>query len=320
MINVLITSAGRRVSLVKIFKSELKKRNLKGNIHALDLAPELSPACQISDECHKAPPVNDQNYIKFLFNYCIDKKINIIIPTIDTELVVLSKNKKLFSNENIFVIISDINFIEKCRNKSKIHNFFNHRGINTAKEFKKEDYKLPLFIKPIDGSNSVDNYIIKNESDFMDYHFKNQNLMFLEYLDKKEFSEYTCDLYYGKDNKIKCIVPRKRLEVRGGEVSKAQTEKNILTEIIFEKLNKINGARGCITAQFFKNNITDKIYGIEINARFGGGYPLSYHANANYIRWIIDEYYFNKTIKFFNNWTENLLMLRYDQEIITKHE
>ena len=60
-----------------------------------------------------------------------------------------------------------------------------------------------------------------------------------------------------------------------------------------------------------------KIYGIEINPRFGGGYPLSYLAGANFPKWIIEEYLLDKTIDDkFNSWENDLLMIRYDDEVL----
>ena len=111
-------------------------------------------------------------------------------------------------------------------------------------------------------------------------------------------------------------MPRKRIEVRDGEVEKGKTEKNILVDFIKKKLPHIKGAQGCLTAQFFKHMTTDRILGIEINPRFGGGYPLSYYAGANFPKWIIQEYLLNQSITPNDDWEDNLLMLRYSKEIL----
>ena len=316
--NILITSAGRRVSLVRSFQKELKNIDPEGKVYATDSNPILSAACQIADDFFKLPMLDAPNYVQNLLELCEAHAIILIIPTIDTELLALAKHKERFKEFGISILISSIDFVAQCRDKRNIHRFFEERNVNVAKEFTKDNYNLPLFIKPIDGSRSVDTFIIRSKEDFKDYHFENDKLMFLEYLDHDDYDEFTCDLYYSKDHKLKCVVPRKRLEVRDGEVYKALTSNNVLVPYVREKLAYINGAVGCLTVQFFLHNAdNEKIYAIEINPRFGGGYPLTYLSGANFSRWIIEEYLLNKMIDDkFDDWESDLLMIRYDDEIL----
>jgi carbamoyl-phosphate synthase large subunit len=315
--NILITSAGRRVSLVRAFQKELKAIFPEGKVMTTDNNTKLSAACHESDLAFDIPLVCDKNYIDCLIDICKANGIKLIIPTIDTELKVLASKKEQLLKHGITPIVASEAFVKLCRNKRDIHTFFTDNGIKIAKEYSKYDYKLPLFIKPINGSRSVDTYLINTHEDLTEYHFKNDDLMFLEYLDHNEYQEYTCDLYYDQSHYLKCAVPRERIEVRDGEVNKCATEKGALLAYIKEKLNYIDGAIGCLTAQFFKHKTTGEIYGIEVNARFGGGYPLSYFAGANYPKWIINEYLAEQSApEFFDDWKENLLMLRYDHEVL----
>ncbi len=315
--NILISSAGRRVSLVRAFQKELKKIYPKAKVIAADANPALSAACHAADGYFKVPRLDSPDYISSLIALCKDHQVKIVVPTIDTELLLLSKNKELLEQNNIAPIVASVDFIEKCRDKRVIHDFFESHDIAIAKEYSKKDYTLPMFIKPIDGSRSVDTYLIRTKEDLTDYHFANEKLMFLQYLDHDEYDEFTCDLYYGKDHKLKCAVPRKRIEVRDGEVYKALTMNNALVAYIRKNLYFVEGAVGCLTAQFFKQRSGSDIYGIEINPRFGGGYPLSYLAGANFPKWIIEEYMLDKEIDDkFDCWEDNLLMIRYDDEIL----
>tara|TARA_R110001583_G_scaffold153523_1_gene305250 strand:+ start:108 stop:1073 length:966 start_codon:yes stop_codon:yes gene_type:complete len=314
--NVLITSAGRRVSLVKAFQNELKALVPDGLVMTTDYNIQLSAACHVSDKAFELPLVDDTNYLDKLINVCLNNNIKLIVPTIDTELLLLAKNFKLLSKKGITPIISSMEFINICRDKRAMNSFFVNHNIHVAKEYSKYDYTLPLFIKPLNGSRSVDTFIINKHEDLTEYHFKNKNLMFLEYLNHNDFEEFTCDLYYDRNNNLKCVVPRKRIEVRDGEVNKGLTEKNALIEYIKARLNHIDGAVGCLTSQFFKHKSNGEIYGIEINARFGGGFPLSYFSGANFVKWILEEYLFNKEVHFYNDWEDTLLMLRYDDEIL----
>ncbi|MDN3667137.1 ATP-grasp domain-containing protein [Algibacter miyuki] len=316
--NILITSAGRRVSLVEAFQKELKTFFPQGKVMTTDFNIELSAACHVSDKSFQLPLVCKDEYFSSLLKVCLENDIKMIVPTIDTELALLARKKEAFLSHGITPIISSENFVNMCRNKREIHTFFEDHNVQIAKEYSKLDYKLPMFIKPMNGSRSIDTYKITKHKQLTEYHFNNDDLMFLKYIDHDEFEEYTCDLYYDKKHTLKCIVPRKRIEVRDGEVNKCVAEKGALVDYIKSRLSFIDGAMGCLTAQFFKHKETDEIYGIEINARFGGGYPLSYFVGANYPKWLIQEYLLDTDVAldYYESWEENLLMLRYDKEVL----
>ncbi len=315
--NILITSIGRRVSLLKAFQKELKLLFPSGKVFGADARPNLSAACLVADGYFRVPFVEEEDYISILIEKCLGEDIKMIIPTIDTELLLLAKNKKLFLEVGIKVIISSLDFVSICRNKREVHKFFKNNNIPVAKEYDKGGYTLPLFIKPIDGSRSIDNYIIKKEDDLKDIYFQNDKLMFLEYLDHDVYDEFTCDLYYDKNNKLRCVVPRKRISVRDGEVNKGLTVYNELIPFLKERLGVIDGAIGCQTLQLFRHKANKNVFGIEINPRFGGGYPLSYLAGANFPKWTLQEHLLDMEMEDqFECWEKDLLMIRYDDEVL----
>lgn len=317
--NILITSAGQRVSLVKAFKKELLKFNSEGKVFTTDLDPILAPACHISDEYFFVPKVTDKEYINEILNICINKNIKLIIPTIDTELLVLSENANLFKTNGIKVVISEYYFIKLCRDKRLTNQFFKDKGIKIPKQFEKGGFEYPVFVKPYDGSLSKGIFIANSPLDIKKEHLSNSKLMFMEYICPNDYDEFTVDCYYDKNSILRCVVPRKRIFIRAGEVSKAVALKNKIVIEFQDKLNYIRGVIGCITIQVFYHKENSSILGIEINPRFGGGYPLSYLAGANYPKWLIEEYLLNQDIEFFDNWENNLLMLRYDAEVLV-HE
>lgn len=318
--NILITSAGRRVSLVRAFQKELRLLNLQSRVFCADLMPKLSSACEVSDQSFKVSRVTSKGYIDELLNICLNNNTKVIIPTIDTELKVLSENRELFSKKGIQIVVSDLQLVLKCRNKRQIHSFFDEIRFNRAQEFEKNNIVYPAFVKPIDGSRSIGTYLLNSELDLTEGLLDNPKNMFLEYFSPLEYNEFTVDIYFNKQSKIISIVPRQRIFVRDGEVNKACTRKNEIVSFVKEKFKDIIGFRGCVTLQVFKHKKQNKIIGIEINPRFGGGYPLSYLSGANFPRWIIQEYILEEDVnEYFQDWENNLLMLRYDAEILS-HE
>lgn len=314
--NVLITSAGQRVSLVKFFKKELQLMYPNNSLYTADLNPTLAPACHISDGFFSVPRVDSDIYISSLLKICIDNNIGLIIPTIDTELLVLSQNIDLFRENKINIVVSDSFFVESCRDKRLTNIFFQNSAIDIPRQFNRGNLSYPVFIKPCDGSLSKGIFIAYSVNDIKEEHLNNEKLMFMEYINNNEYDEFTVDCYYNKQSTLCCVVPRRRIVVRAGEVNKAVTKKNRIVELFKSNLKYIKGARGCLTIQVFYHKKSEKILGIEINPRFGGGYPLSYLAGANYPKWILKEYFLNQTIEFFDDWEEDLLMLRYDAEVL----
>jgi carbamoyl-phosphate synthase large subunit len=161
--NILITSAGRRVSLVKAFQKELKKIFPKGQVMTTDFNVKLSAACQVSDQAFQTPPVSDVSYFETLHSICQTHNIKMLIPTIDTELLLLAKNKDFLLEHGILAVVSSETFVSMCRNKRDTHQFFKKHGIQVAKEYSKQAYTFPLFIKPLHGSRSKSTYLIQNE-------------------------------------------------------------------------------------------------------------------------------------------------------------
>lgn len=316
--NILITSAGQRVSLVESFKKELADCFKDSNVFTTDLNPKLSPACQVSDKFFKVPRVIDDEYIDCLLKICLDNYVKLVIPTIDTELKILSLNVEHFKKHNIDIVVSDYSLVEVCRDKREVNKLFINHNIDIPKQFDINDLVFPVFVKPCDGSRSEGIFIAATSEDINDEHINNSKLMFMEYISDNDYDEFTVDCYYDKYSHLKCVVPRKRIVVRAGEVSKGVTKNNFIVSEFQKNLSKLEGAKGCLTIQVFLHKKIDKIKGIEINPRFGGGYPLTYLSGANYTRWLIEEYLLDKSIESFNGWKENLLMLRYDAEILVE--
>ncbi len=315
MQNILILSVGRRVELVNAFETAMK--SLDGDVFTADANPGLSAACQANGRYFHLPSVDHAEYIPTLLQLCLDNCIKLLIPTIDTELEILSKVSEEFKRDGVDIIVSNINFISMCRDKRLTSKFFRDKKVLTPKIYSVTNIKFPCFVKPYDGSLSKGIMLLNDETDLTDTIIENQKNIFCQFIDPRKHDEFTVDIYVDKCGSIKCVVPRKRLEVRGGEVSKAITEKNNICDIILDVFPRLEGVRGCINMQLFRCKSSGKLIFHEINPRFGGGYPLTDQAGANFCDWLVQEYFLEKNLDFFHDWNDGLLMLRYDRGIFT---
>jgi len=313
--NVLILSAGRRVELLEAFRSELKKRVPDGLVYAVDLTPGLSAACHVADGSFAVPRVTAVEYVDFLLEFCLKHDIGLVIPTIDTELLPLAVVKRRFEENGIHLIISSPELIRLCRDKRKTAHLFEKIGVSYPEIYPREAIRYPCFTKPYDGSCSVGASVVLSPDQLTYSMLQDEKIIFQQLIDQA-FTEYTVDAYYDRTGVLRCLVPRERIEVRAGEVSKGATRKNNLYDYLLPRLSLIDGLSGCITFQFFANIDEELFYALEVNPRFGGGYPLSYSAGANYPGWLIDEYYMGRSVEFYDDWQPDLLMLRYDAKVV----
>lgn len=314
--NILITSAGKRVTLVRLFQAELQKLIPDAKVYTTDMVPAMAPAGHVSDGCFAVPRVTATDYMQKLQEICEQNNIGLIVPTIDTELLLLAQHKDEFLRMGVSILVSSTDFVQACRDKRQTAALLDTLNIRVPESRNLQTPVYPIFAKPYDGSLSKDLYVIRSTEDVTPSITENPKLIFMEYIDKAEYKEFTVDMYYGKDNKVKGIVPRERIEIRAGEINKGRAVKNHLLSYLKERMGYIPGVVGCICIQLFYRESDNDVVGIEINPRFGGGYPLSYHAGANFPKFAISEYIIGNTVDYDDSWHNNTLMLRYDAEVI----
>ncbi len=314
--NIIITSAGKRVELLQEFKHELALLCPDAQVIAVDLNPKMSPACWVADRAFAVPRVTSPDYIPALMRIAEDNNVRLVVPTIDTELKILAQSRPAFLDAGIEVLVPDTCVVDMCRDKRMTARFFDKVGIPNPKVMDKHDPRFPMFAKPYDGSLSANIHVINTSEDLTQRILDDPKLIFMELIDKTVFKEYTVDMYYDADGNVKSIVPRERIEIRAGEVNKGAARKNGLVKFLKERMELIPGIRGCICIQVFYDESSDKVVGIEINPRFGGGYPLSYYAKANFPEMIIREYIMGEYVSYDDSWIDGTVMLRYDSQVI----
>ena len=316
MINVLILSAGRRVELVNCFKHARDKLGIKGQVIAAD-ASELAPALYFADINEIVPRISENDaYIASIINICNNFGVDLIVPTIDTELILLSERKaEIEGATKARVLISSEKVVHVCRDKRNTQKFLEEHGFEmprlyTEHELDCAEVKFPVFIKPLDGSSSINAYRVNNIDELMTFRHLIDKPIVQEFV---EGTEYTIDVFLDFNSRLITVVPRVRIATRSGEIAKGviRRDRQIMNSVT--KLMQALKPIGHITVQCMK---TDRgIKYIEINPRFGGGAPMSIMAGAdsceNLYRLLKGE-----TLEYNENFRENLTYLRFDQSIM----
>lgn len=315
MVNILILSAGRRVELIKCFKKAKEKLNIGGKIVAVDIS-DMAPAIYFADSLYIIPRISDPGYIDTVIEVCRKENICLIVPTIDTELLKLAEyREEIESKTNAKVLLSSNEVVRICRNKNNTQKFFEKYGFGvphqlTETEINNGDYSFPLFIKPEDGSSSINTFKITNEIELK---------FFKDYIDKPIIQEFICgkefsvDVFCDFEGNPITIVPRERIAMRSGEIAKGRIIKD--RDVIYDVRRMIDILKpiGHITIQCMKTE--NGIEYIEINPRFGGGAPMSIEAGAdsceNLYRLICGE-----KLDYNEDYNDNYTFLRFDDSIM----
>ena len=316
--NLLFSAAGRRVSLLRHFRKTLDALNIQGEIIAADIG-NSAPASYVADRRVIIPRASDPSYIPRLLELCTTHNVRMLTSLIDTDLQLLSRHKNDFEDIGTKLLLCSEATNEICGDKHKTAEFFQANNIPTPYVYTKVEAEtlssdeFPILIKPFDGSSGVGVTKINSVEELQFFSNYIKNAMIQEFI---EGDEYTIDVYVDFHGKIRCAVPRKRLEIRGGEVSKGITVKNeFIMSAACSVVKSLPGAVGCVTVQCFQQS-DGSLKFIEINPRFGGGFPLSIHAKADFPKWIVQELSTGSCDANMSNWTDDVVMLRYDDEII----
>lgn len=313
--NILILSAGRRVELIQSFQKAAIRLNLKSILVAGDCS-DMAPSIYFADKKYKLPRIDEPDYITAIIEICNKENIKLVIPTIDTDLLLLSKKKKYIeSKTNAIVLVSSPEVINICRDKIYTQNFLESHGFSVPKSYKSaellqiEALEFPLFIKPRIGSSSINAYKVNNINELNMYLDNIRDPIVQDFADGQE---YTVDVFSDLKGFVITIVPRLRIATRSGEISKGKIVKDrVIIDDIKKLIAKLKPI-GQITVQLMKKGA--QIDYIEINPRFGGGAPMSIKSGAdsceNLYRLLMGE-----ELKYNEDYREDIIFLRFDDSI-----
>jgi len=274
----------------------------------------------LADRFWQVPRCSEPQFVPELLALAIQENISLIVPTIDSELAPLAAHKHLFAQHGIHVCISSEETVHICSDKLATHEWLRANEFPTVRQAFPEDvldcrerWPLPLIAKPRWGSASKGVRIAETFDELRTFADRSSDLIVQQIA---RGDEHTVNVFVNRDGKCVCAVPHRRLETRGGEVSKAITVKHLPMMALACKIaERLPGASGMLNIQCFLSEEGD-IRVIEINARAGGGYPLAHSAGARYAHWILDEIFQGRAHEPFEDWIDDLAMLRYDQSVI----
>jgi len=310
--NILITSAGRRDYLVKWFLEALGEKGqiFVGNSHG------ISPCFTLTNNHILTPSIYDDQYVPFLMEFCEAHKIKAIVPLHDCDVEQLNLQKEKFSKRGINILGPTAQSSMICHDKWSTYKFLTEASIDTAVSFisleksiraiELSQVSFPLILKPRWGMGSI-NILVAH--DLIELHHKHELLikeiqsdpLFRTYVDEPRTSviiqeklngqEYGLDVLNDFGGNPVCVVPKIKLSMRSGETDAAQIIEDPELKKLGSKIGALLGHSGNLDIDVFVDN--DRTSILELNCRFGGGYPFSHVAGVNFpgciVAWLLGE-------------------------------
>lgn len=284
--NVLLTSAGRRTSLLQYFQNCVHERG--GHVWAGDL-DSLAPTLQIADDTVVLPPVDENSYIPTLLDLVQAHDIDLVVPLIDPGLQPLAAAREAFADVGCHALVSSPSLLDVVLDKWTTMQHFSAQGIRTPESWlpdasAPDAWPNPVFVKPRYGSASKAARRVAREN--VPYALALTDEPILQ--EVMETPEITVDALFDLEGTLLHYVPRRRVRTMGGESIQGRTLPDAKVggwlRPVLREVGRL-GARGPITLQAFLTEPEPTLS--EINARFGGGFPLARVAGGHYPEWIV---------------------------------
>ena len=294
--NILITSAGRRTYLVQYFKQALAGR---GRILAADASP-LAPALTAADGKYLLPRADDPAYAEELLRLCQTEDVSAVLSTNDLELSALSGIRDRLHEAGVVAIVSSSAVVDLCLDKLRTAEYVTSLGLRAPKTFTdaaaavraEQDGKVrfPLVVKPRWGSAS---FAIEHAFDATELelalglvarkltrvdqpHLPGPAVLIQEMI---HGVEYGLDVVNDLDGRYVATIVKEKLRMRAGETDCARTVESRTLDELGRTLGQALGHVGNLDCDVFVDGGAPCV--LELNPRFGGGYPFSHFAGAN---------------------------------------
>lgn len=309
---------------MRTFRQALDCIGIPGKVFVAELKPGLSSAAHVADGMFEVPRCSSPAFVPAMTDLCAREGVRLVVPTIDPELEILAEHSDELRRVGALVAVSHPDTARIGTDKALTHEWLKREGFPTVEQRTArsvlEDpagWPFPTIAKPCRGSASIGVRVVRDPAELEIWTRGGEYIV----QTLATGNEYTVDVFADRSGKVRCAVPRRRIEVRAGEVSKSVTVRSeIIARTASALCERLPGPFGMLSVQMFLDDTTGRVNVIEINPRVGGGYPLSWEAGARYSEWLIQEALGLPSAARADAWREGVVMLRFDESVFVSAE
>lgn len=295
---VIISSAGRRVYLVTWFQEAMRQARVAGDVYVLDHDPHAAAAAA-ADGYREVPAFSSPKYAPQVLKIVNELQPDLFISLNDHELTVLSQGlSDLIRANGVVVPVLDAAAHRAVADKLTMNQTLRHAGISTPETVLLSnraavhaliDRAPAIIVKDRwgSGSSGLRRFTPEEARCWVTTQFDRHHGMTTSELDSLIIQpdlggvEYGLDVITGvRGGPVEGVLARRKLGMRYGETARAITVPNAPFLGLAAALNAALGIQGTIDVDVLLTD--DGIpHVIDVNPRFGGGYPFSHMAGAD---------------------------------------
>jgi len=305
-LNVLVTCAGRRHYLIEYFKDALGDN---GSVIGADMDP-TAPALAACHRRHVVPAINSVDYLSRIKAIIREESVQLVFSVNDLELLLFSEHRSEIETETgATLFVPPRETARVCADKWLTASFAIANGVNTPRSFltvasacdavTRQVARYPLIVKPRWGSGSIGLFRVEDEAELREAYsactrrveqsslpaFGTDSAVLVQEL--VEGPEYGVDVLYGRDGAAIGYTAKRKLAMRAGETDKAVTVSPEPFKRAVGLISELLPHRGNLDCDFLERD--GELYLLELNPRFGGGYPFTHSAGANHVAILVNE-------------------------------
>ncbi len=299
-LNILITSVGRRSYMIDYFKTALKG---SGSVHAGNSV--MTYAMQRADHMVITPLIYADDYVDSLLSYCRKWNIRAVLSLLDIDLPILARSKSRFREIGVELLVPEADVADTCNDKWRTCQFLHEHGIPTPATFvtladarcaiANRDTDYPLVVKPRWGLGSIGIFYADNERELDVLYEKCRREVgssTLRYESRQDpdrsvllqamltGDEYGLDVLNDLNGRFLACVAKKKIAMRAGETDAAEIVEQEELQLLGKSLAGCLGHVANLDVDCFHSS--GMFYVLELNCRFGGQYPFSHLAGADF--------------------------------------
>ena len=286
--NLLFSCIGRRGYVATWFREQLGPGD---RIVGTTNTP-WTPGLHACDKGVLMPDLGRPDYLPTLLELCRKEEIHGLFSFFDLDVDAIAGARELFRAIGVVPVVPDARVSRIGLDKLETADFLREHGFRTPLTFtgleearaalREGSLRYPLFVKPRRGFASQNLFQARNDDELRVFFDYAPGMIVQERLGGVEHS---LDVLNDLEGRVVSVIVKRKVLMRAGETDQAETVRHPAALALGERLGHALGHVGPLDVDLFVDG--DELTVLELNPRFGGAYPVSHLAGADFPRKIL---------------------------------